>query len=67
MASPNDLLPENRSINAPREIMRLVNWMMACTLNSVFFIHLRVRLRLLRVKQDALFFSPADEAIVNTI
>ena len=35
MASPNDLLPENSSINAPREIMRLVNWMMACTLNTV--------------------------------
>jgi len=50
MASPNDLLPENHCINAPREIMRLVNWMMACT-----------------VKTDALFSSPADEVMVNTI
>jgi len=32
MTSPNDLVPEKNSINAPREIMRLVNWMMACTL-----------------------------------
>lgn len=35
MESPNDLLPENNAINAPREIMRLVNWMMTNTLNTV--------------------------------
>ncbi|KAF9484055.1 DNase I-like protein [Pholiota conissans] len=29
MQSPDDLLPETNAINAPREIMRLVNWMMA--------------------------------------
>ncbi|KAF8152980.1 DNase I-like protein [Crassisporium funariophilum] len=34
MDSPNDLLPENHSINAPREIMRLVNWMMTSTANT---------------------------------
>ncbi|KAF8816327.1 DNase I-like protein [Phlegmacium glaucopus] len=34
MTSPNDLLPENHPRNAPREFMRLVNWMMSCTLNT---------------------------------
>ncbi|KAF8961879.1 DNase I-like protein [Flammula alnicola] len=34
MESPNDLLPENHSINAPREIMRLINWMMTDTTNA---------------------------------
>ncbi|KAJ6625186.1 DNase I-like protein [Mycena sp. CBHHK59/15] len=29
LKSPADLLAEDRAINAPREIMRLVNWMMA--------------------------------------
>ncbi|KAJ7672386.1 DNase I-like protein [Mycena polygramma] len=29
LKSPSELLAEDRSINAPREIMRLVNWMMA--------------------------------------
>ncbi|KAK7021890.1 hypothetical protein VNI00_017179 [Paramarasmius palmivorus] len=28
LKGPQDLLDENRAINAPREIMRLVNWMM---------------------------------------
>ncbi len=28
LKSPDDLLPENRGVNAPREIMRLVNWLM---------------------------------------
>ncbi|KAK6974368.1 inositol polyphosphate 5-phosphatase OCRL-1 [Favolaschia claudopus] len=31
--SSSDLLAEDRAINAPREIMRLVNWMMAPNLN----------------------------------
>lgn len=35
--------------------------------HSAFLVHRRVRPVLLRVKQDALFFSPADEIIVNTI
>ncbi|KDR77003.1 hypothetical protein GALMADRAFT_246188 [Galerina marginata CBS 339.88] len=34
MDSPNDLLPETNAINAPREIMRLVNWMMSYTLKT---------------------------------
>ncbi|PPQ69978.1 hypothetical protein CVT25_001530 [Psilocybe cyanescens] len=38
MKSPNDLLPENNSINAPREIMRLVNWMMTSTPTSEIFL-----------------------------
>ncbi|KAH9925009.1 DNase I-like protein [Epithele typhae] len=29
LASPSDVLPEERSVNAPREIMRLVNWLMS--------------------------------------
>ncbi|KAJ6457770.1 DNase I-like protein [Mycena vitilis] len=33
LKSPSELLAEDRSINAPREIMRLVNWMMAPDLN----------------------------------
>ena len=38
------------------------------TKHSAFLVHiLAVRPGLLRVKQDALFFSPADEVIVNTI
>ncbi|KAF7440117.1 hypothetical protein PC9H_000461 [Pleurotus ostreatus] len=28
LKSQNDLLPENRGVNAPREIMRLVDWLM---------------------------------------
>ncbi|KAI0819892.1 DNase I-like protein [Trametes gibbosa] len=28
LKSPSDLLPEDRGVNAPREIMRLVNWLM---------------------------------------
>ncbi|KAL4269489.1 Inositol polyphosphate-related phosphatase domain-containing protein [Pleurotus pulmonarius] len=28
LKSQDDLLPENRGVNAPREIMRLVNWLM---------------------------------------
>jgi hypothetical protein len=35
MSSPSDLLPENNAMNAPREIMRLVNWMMSCNDHSV--------------------------------
>ncbi|KAI0357724.1 DNase I-like protein [Trametes cingulata] len=27
--SPTDILPEDRGVNAPREIMRLVNWLMS--------------------------------------
>ncbi|KAJ3814924.1 DNase I-like protein [Lentinula aff. lateritia] len=30
MKSHNDLLGESKAINAPREIMRLVNWLMSC-------------------------------------
>ena len=37
------------------------------TKHSAFLVHRQVRSELLRIKQDALFFSPADEAIVNTI
>ncbi|KAJ7023466.1 DNase I-like protein [Mycena alexandri] len=33
LKSPSELLAEDRSINAPREIMRLVNWMMGPDLN----------------------------------
>ncbi|KAH9848135.1 DNase I-like protein [Lenzites betulinus] len=29
LKSPRDLLPEDRGVNAPREIMRLVNWLMS--------------------------------------
>ncbi|KAF9460415.1 Endonuclease/exonuclease/phosphatase [Collybia nuda] len=29
LTSPSDLRPENHPLNAPREIMRLVNWMMS--------------------------------------
>ncbi|RDB17258.1 Inositol polyphosphate 5-phosphatase OCRL-1 [Hypsizygus marmoreus] len=29
LASPDDLRPEDHPINAPREVMRLVNWMMS--------------------------------------
>ncbi|KAI1792704.1 DNase I-like protein [Ganoderma leucocontextum] len=29
LQSPSDVLPEDRSVNAPREIMRLVNWLMS--------------------------------------
>ena len=36
MGLPSDLLPENNAINAPREIMRLVNWMMSNFGNSVY-------------------------------
>ncbi|KAJ6552223.1 DNase I-like protein [Mycena vulgaris] len=38
LASPGDLLAEDRGINAPREIMRLVNWMMGpdILLDNVF-------------------------------
>ncbi|KJA23929.1 hypothetical protein HYPSUDRAFT_136984 [Hypholoma sublateritium FD-334 SS-4] len=37
---PSDLLPENNAINAPREIMRLVNWMMSNFGNSdSMFLH----------------------------
>ena len=27
--SPSDILSEDRGVNAPREIMRLVNWLMS--------------------------------------
>lgn len=37
MGLPSDLLPENNAINAPREIMRLVNWMMSNFGNSVYW------------------------------
>ncbi|KAJ7700407.1 Endonuclease/exonuclease/phosphatase [Mycena rosella] len=33
LAAPADLLAENRAINAPREIMRLVNWLMGPNIN----------------------------------
>ncbi|KAJ7118421.1 DNase I-like protein [Mycena crocata] len=33
LASASDLLAEDRAINAPREIMRLVNWMMGPDIN----------------------------------
>ncbi|KAI0752588.1 DNase I-like protein [Daedaleopsis nitida] len=38
LQSPNDVLPEDRSVNAPREIMRLVNWLMtnATDTNGLF-------------------------------
>ncbi|PIL28841.1 hypothetical protein GSI_08887 [Ganoderma sinense ZZ0214-1] len=29
LQAPSDVLPEDRSVNAPREIMRLVNWLMS--------------------------------------
>ncbi|KAH9474443.1 Inositol polyphosphate 5-phosphatase OCRL [Psilocybe cubensis] len=38
MNSPHDLLPEKNSINAPREVMRLVNWMMTSTPSSDMFL-----------------------------
>ena len=35
LASPSDLLSEERSVNAPREIMRLVNWLMSNATETV--------------------------------
>ncbi|TBU57913.1 DNase I-like protein [Dichomitus squalens] len=29
LQAPSDLLPEDKSVNAPREIMRLINWLMS--------------------------------------
>ncbi|KAF5384264.1 hypothetical protein D9615_003431 [Tricholomella constricta] len=34
LASPDDLRPEDHPINAPREVMRLVNWMMSERANT---------------------------------
>ena len=35
LKSPDDILPEDRSVNAPREIMRLVNWLMSNATEAV--------------------------------
>ncbi|CDO76134.1 hypothetical protein BN946_scf184332.g4 [Trametes cinnabarina] len=39
LKSPTELLPEERGVNAPREIMRLVNWLMsnATDVEDLFF------------------------------
>ncbi|KAF9552113.1 DNase I-like protein [Agrocybe pediades] len=34
MESPHALLPENHAMNAPREIMRVINWMMSNSTNT---------------------------------
>ncbi|RPD60669.1 DNase I-like protein [Lentinus tigrinus ALCF2SS1-7] len=35
LKSPDDVLPEDRGVNAPREIMRLVNWLMSNATETV--------------------------------
>ncbi|KAF8957550.1 Endonuclease/exonuclease/phosphatase [Flammula alnicola] len=57
MESPNDLLPENHSINAPREIMRLINWMMTDTTTRYWIIYC----------SGDMFLARADENIVKNI
>lgn len=37
LATPDDLHPASRPINAPREIMRLINWMMSGSHNDILF------------------------------
>ncbi|KAF7349358.1 Inositol polyphosphate 5-phosphatase OCRL-1 [Mycena sanguinolenta] len=54
LKSPSELRAEDRAINAPREIMRLVNWMMGPDLNLVKAF-------------ENVFVSPADETAVDTI
>ncbi len=38
LGSPNDLLPESQSRNAPTELMRLINWMMTNPASTVNYI-----------------------------
>ena len=62
---PSPRKPRHKRSQRSHEIGELDDGMY--TKHSGFLVHRRVRSGLLRVTQDALFFSPADEVIVNTI
>ncbi|KAL0579195.1 hypothetical protein V5O48_002817 [Marasmius crinis-equi] len=51
LKDPHDLLHEDRAINAPREVMRLVNWMMTSGHHAM----------------DDIFATEADQSIVGQI
>jgi phosphatidylinositol-bisphosphatase len=66
LTSPTDLLAEDRAINAPREIMRLVNWMMAPDINIVGVLLFSI-VHSSDMDQEHIFTSTADKTIVDTI
>ncbi|KAF5390606.1 hypothetical protein D9757_002587 [Collybiopsis confluens] len=67
MQSQNDLMSEDRAINAPREIMRLVKWLMSCAQPAVRGHHLRALPLFTDKVQEDLFIADADFEIVDDI
>lgn len=67
MKSHNDLLGESRAINAPREIMRLVNWLMSCAHPTVSISFPSMRSTAHSTCQEDLFMAEADPEIVDDI
>ncbi|KAF8909683.1 Endonuclease/exonuclease/phosphatase [Gymnopilus junonius] len=54
MESPNDLLPEVNAVNAPREVMRLVNWMMSSPANKDELFVIRGAQGIIRIIRECL-------------
>ncbi|KAJ3862319.1 DNase I-like protein [Lentinula novae-zelandiae] len=67
MKSHNDLLGESRAINAPREVMRLVNWLMSCAHPTVSISFPSMRSTAHSTCQEDLFMAEADPEIVDDI
>lgn len=67
LATPDDLLPYNNPINAPREIMRLINWMMSDSSHVVSGVRSIYTCCTDVPFQDGLFTLSANEKIMRTI
>ncbi|KAI3614190.1 oculocerebrorenal syndrome of lowe [Moniliophthora roreri] len=66
LKDPQDLLDETRGINAPREIMRLVNWMMTGNHSVASPLCVLPTLQLTNM-QENIFMKEADEDIMYQI
>lgn len=70
LVSLDDLRSENHPISAPREVMRLVNWMMSDHTNDIVRFQLQTMVinRLKIWPQDTLFIEyPADERVTEIL
>jgi phosphatidylinositol-bisphosphatase len=60
------LVPEENAVNAPREVIRLVNWLMTHAASIVYLIYIYT-VSYLIFYQDDLFIGPAEQKLVATI
>jgi len=68
LASPSDLRPDSHPMNAPGEIMRLINWLMSSNARDVWDPSLEALTRDADWElQDDMFTASPDETAVDTI